>query len=97
MMSWGFNRIEAIMNEASQSWRMPCREKDAATGMVPYMQSGEAMPRRQAGMIPNMPHFFPCMRRKRSWIPFLANTEMKEPMAMPSTQYQKICLSCISK
>ena len=92
-MSWGFRRIEAIMKAASQSWRIPCREKDAAMGMVPYMHSGEAMPSRQAGTIPKTPHFFPCIRQKRLWIPSLAKTEMKEPMAIPRTQYQKICRS----
>ncbi len=97
MMSWGFKRMEAIIKAASQSWRIPCLEKDAATGMVPYMHNGEAIPSRHAGMIPKLPHFFPCILRKRSWIPSLAKTEMREPMAMPSTQYQKICLSCMSK
>ena len=87
----------AIMNAASQSSRIPCFAKEAAIGMVPYIQSGEAIPSRQDGIIPSRPHFLSRIPRKRLWIPSLANTETKEPMAMPSSQYQKICVNWSSK
>ena len=85
------------MNEASQSSRIPCFRKDAAIGIVPYMQRGEAMPRRHAGIIPNTPHLFFFIPVNMPWILSLAKTEMRDPMAMPITQYQKICLNWTSK
>ena len=85
------------MKAASQSSRMPCFRKDAAMGIVPYMQSGEAIPRRQAGMMPRSPSFFPCIPAKSACILSFANTETSEPIAMPRTQYQKICRSWRSK
>ena len=89
--------MEAIIKAASQSCRMPCLEKDAAIGIVPYMHSGEAIPSRQAGMIPSRPHFAPFIRANRPWMRSLAKTEIAEPMAMPNTQYRKICRNCRSK
>ena len=47
--------MEAIIKAASQSSRIPCREKEAARGIVPYMQSGDAIPKRQAGIMPSAP------------------------------------------
>ena len=47
--------MDAIMNAASQSSRIPCFLKEAAIGIVPYMHSGEAIPKRQAGMMPSSP------------------------------------------
>lgn len=55
MMSWGFSRIDAVMKAASQSSRIPFTAKDAAMGMVPYIQSGEAIPSRHAGTRPKSP------------------------------------------
>lgn len=46
------------MKEASQSSLIPFSENDAAMGIVPYMQSGEAMPRIHAGTIPKRLNFF---------------------------------------
>ena len=43
-MSCGFKRMELIMNAARKSSFSPLREKAAQIGIVPYMQSGEAMP-----------------------------------------------------
>ena len=54
-INWGFRRMEDIMKAASQSWRIPCRAKAAAMGMVPYMHRGEAMPSRLAGITPSAP------------------------------------------
>ena len=85
-MSCGLSKIDAIINAASQSSRIPCRENDAAMGMVPYMQSGDAMPSRHAGTMPSTPQPLPLMRRNRLWIPSLANTETAEPIAIPNTQ-----------
>ena len=53
------------MNDASQSSRIPFSENEAAIGIVPYMQSGEAMPRIHAGTIPNKLNLFPCIAEKR--------------------------------
>ena len=47
--------MEHIMNDASHSSRIPLLEKEAASGIVPYMHRGEAMPSRLAGTIPNSP------------------------------------------
>ena len=85
------------MKAASQSSRIPCFRKDAAIGIVPYMQSGEAMPRRQAGMMPNRPHFLSFIPAKMPWILSFAKTEMKDPISMPRIQYQHICRNWISK
>ena len=60
--------MDAIIKAASQSSRIPCFRKDAAIGIVPYMQSGEAIPRMQAGMMPNKPHFLSLMPAKMPWI-----------------------------
>ena len=68
--------MEAIINAASQSSRIPCFRKDAAIGTVPYMQSGEAMPRIQAGIMPKAPHFVSFMPAKMLWILPFANTEI---------------------
>ena len=97
IISWGFKRIEAIMKAASQSCRMPCLEKEAAMGIVPYMHSGEAIPSRQAGTTPRSPHLVSFIRVNILWIRSLAKTLTAEPMAMPSTQYQKICRNWRSK
>ena len=93
MMSCGFRRMDAIIKAASQSSRIPCFRKDAAIGIVPYMQRGEAMPRRHAGMMPKRPQRVFCIFTKSPWIRSLAKTEIRDPTAMPMTQYQKICRS----
>ena len=85
------------MKAASQSSRMPCFRKEAAIGIVPYMQSGEAIHRIQAGIMPNSPHFLSFMPAKALWILSFANTEMKDPISMPRIQYQKICRNWTSK
>ena len=73
------------------------RRKDAAIGIVPYMQSGEAMPSRHAGMMPIIPSLFSLIRVISPWILSFANTETRDPIAIPITQYQNICLSWMSK
>ena len=85
------------MKAASQSCRIPCRAKEAAMGIVPYIQSGEAMPSRLAGMTPRAPRRRLAKERNRPWSLSFAKTEMAEPVSIPSTQYQKICRSCTSK
>ena len=52
-ISWGLSRIEDIMKEASQSWRIPCRAKAAAMRMVPYIHRCDAIPSRLAGITPS--------------------------------------------
>ena len=47
--------MEHIINDASHSSRIPLLEKEAVSGIVPYMHRGEAMPSRLAGTIPNSP------------------------------------------
>ena len=71
--------------------------KEAATGIVPYMQSGEAIPRIHAGIMPNNPHFLSFMPAKMPWILSFAKTEMKDPISMPRIQYRKICRNWIPK
>ncbi len=75
-----------IMKAARVSSFTPCSEKDAAMGMVPYMHSGEAIPRRLAGMTPSHPGFFRPILAKAPWIYFLPNTETALPSTMPSAQ-----------
>ena len=90
MISWGLRRMELIIKAASQSSRIPLREKEAAMGMVPYIHRGEAIPRTLAATMPSTPTFrFPRVR-KVLWMRSLANTEMAEPSTIPNTQYQKI-------
>lgn len=48
------------MNAASQSSLMPLLEKEAAMGIVPYMHSGEAIPRTPAAAMPKRPFPFFC-------------------------------------
>ena len=64
MMSCGFKSTLDIINAASQSCRIPCFENDAAMGIVPYIQSGEAMPSKLAGTTPHSPHFLSRIRSK---------------------------------
>lgn len=89
-MSWGLSRMEDIINAASQSSRIPLLEKEAAMGIVPYMHSGEAIPRALAATMPTKPSFLSPKPRKDSWMRSFRNTETAEPMTIPSTQYQKI-------
>ena len=85
------------MNAASQSSRIPCFRKDAAIGTVPYMHSGDAIPRIQAGTMPKSPHFLSRIPAKIPWIRSFANTEIKDPISMPRIQYRQICRNWISK
>ena len=96
-ISWGFSRILLIINAASQSSRIPCRQKEAAMGMVPYIQRGDAVPRRLAGITPQIPIRLLRSPPNRLWMAFFANTEIREPITIPSTQYRKICRSCTMK
>ena len=75
-----------IIKAASQSSRIPCREKEAAMGMVPYMHRGDKVPSRLAGITPQIPIFLSFSPPKRLWMAFFANTETREPMTMPATQ-----------
>ena len=86
MMSCGFSSIELIMKAASQSSFTPFSEKEAAMGMVPYMQRGDAMPSRLAGITPKAPSF-PLPRASQAEAIFpLPKTEIAEPRKMPSTK-----------
>lgn len=78
--------IEEFFIPVESEYQKTCRRKDAAIGIVPYIQSGDAIPRRQAGMIPISLSFFPCIRENIPCILSLANTEMNDPIAMPITQ-----------
>jgi hypothetical protein len=61
------------------------------------MQSGEAIPRIQAGIMPNRPHFLLLIPAKMLWILSFAKTEMRDPISMPRIQYRHICRNWISK
>ena len=78
--------FDDIINAASQSSLMPLFEKDAAMGMVPYMQSGEAIPSALAAAIPRIPMCLSPMARKVSWILSFKNTETADPRSIPRTQ-----------
>ena len=78
--------MELIIKDASQSSRIPLREKEAAMGMVPYIHRGEAMPIALATTIPNTPSLRSPRERRLLWIASLAKTEMADPSTMPSTQ-----------
>ena len=78
--------MELIIKAASRSSFIPSLEKEAASGMVPYMHSGEAMPRTLAGISPSAPSRFVCRRPNRAWMEPFAKTEMAEPSTMPRTQ-----------
>lgn len=91
------SRMEDIMKAASQSWRIPCRAKAAAMGMVPYIHKGDAMPSRLAGITPSAPGRSRDKEANRAWSLSLAKTEIAEPMAMPSTHQPKICSSWTEK
>ena len=54
----GLSSMELIIKAASQSSRTPLREKEAAMGIVPYMHSGEAMPKSWIRRFPKSPVFF---------------------------------------
>ena len=96
-MSCGLSSIELIMNAASQSWRMPPRANEAAMGMVPYMQSGEATPSALATIAPKPPILRPRSAANARWMASFANTDTAEPISMPSTHQPKICSSCTVK
>jgi hypothetical protein len=91
--SWGLSRMELIIKAASQSSFIPFVENEAAIGMVPYIQSGEAIPIRLAGIIPKMPSRLFCKAVNRAWILFFPNTEMIDPNTIPSAQYPAICVN----
>lgn len=74
------------MKAASISSFNPFCEKEAVMGIVPYMQRGEAIPSRLAGISPRTPSLFSEIPENAEWILSLAKTEMKEPRTMPSTQ-----------
>ena len=84
---------------------IPVKQKDQKSGCAAAEKtgdntddkSGEAMPRRHAGIIPRSPSFFPFKPAKAAWILSFAKTEISDPMAIPIIQYQKICLSWSSK
>ena len=78
--------MELIMNAASQSSAIPPWEKEAARGMVPYIQRGEAMPRALAGITPSAPSFFLWMEPNSRWMAPLQKTEITDPITIPSTQ-----------
>ncbi|GHU88513.1 hypothetical protein FACS189476_05750 [Spirochaetia bacterium] len=58
--------------------------------MVPYMQSGEAIPSRDAGITPRAPSFLSCMEANIRCIFSLPNTEITDPKTIPKIQYPAI-------
>ena len=74
------------MKEASQSSRIPFSLNEAAIGIVPYMQSGEAIPRIHAGTIPKRLNFLLLNDAKRECIFSLQKTETNDPIAIPKSQ-----------
>ncbi len=89
--------MELIINAASQSSLMPFSENEAAMGMVPYIQRGEAIPSRLAGTTPNTPRRLFWIETNNLCILFLPNTEITEPRTMPNTQYIAIWLNRMMK
>ena len=89
--------MDAIINEASQSSLIPFSENDAAIGMVPYIQRGDAMPKIHAGITPNSPIRLFFIRSNSRCIFSFPKTEMIEPTPIPSNQYGKICSNCTVK
>jgi hypothetical protein len=83
--------IEDIMNAASQSSRIPFSAKEETIGMVPYMQRGEAIPNKLAGMIPNTPSCLSCRDENNACSRSLPNTDTSDPTTIPSAQYGRIC------
>ena len=57
--------VSVFAKDASQSWRIPCLEKEAAIGIVPYMHRGDAIPKMLAGITPNTPHFLSLILSKQ--------------------------------
>ena len=53
--------MELIMKAASRSSCIPFSAKDAEMGIVPYIQSGDAMPMSEAGISPKTPKSFACI------------------------------------
>ena len=78
--------MEHIIKEASQSSRIPLLEKEAASGMVPYMHRGEAIPSRLAGIMPASPRRLSPIDRNILWILSFRNTETQEPSRIPTAQ-----------
>ena len=76
---------------------MPFSDSEAAIGIVPYMQSGEAMPRRLAGTTPAAPKRAPRIAPSSPCILSFANTEIDEPIRMPSPQKGAISLNSVMK
>ena len=66
---------------------MPLSENEAATGIVPYIHNGEAIPKIHAGIIPNIRKLFLLSEAKILLIQFLQNTDTNEPIAIPKSQY----------
>lgn len=77
---------ELIINAASQSCSMPLSANEAAIGIVPYIQRGEAIPRAEAGTMPKAPRRFPWIERNNLCIESFAKTDTADPSTMPSTQ-----------
>ena len=74
------------MKDASQSSRIPFSLNEAAIGIVPYMQSGEAMPRIHAGTVPKRLNFLLLNDAKRECIFSLQKTDTNDPIAIPKSQ-----------
>lgn len=85
------------MKAVSQSSFSPFSDSEAAIGMVPYMQSGETMPRMLAGITPKAPKRAPCIAPSRPCILSFAKTEISEPRRMPSAQKGAISLKSAAK
>lgn len=65
---------------------MPFFANDAAIGIVPYIQSGDNIPKVQEGIIPSSPHFFSFVSDIILCIFSFANTDINEPMRIPMSQ-----------
>ena len=82
------------MKAASTPSSIPFSENEAASGTVPYMQSGEATPIALAANIEKRPR---DMRVKSALSRSFANTETTEPPTIPAAQKGAMSRSTIQK
>ena len=78
--------MELIIKAAIQSSRIPARAKEATMGTVPYIHSGERMPRAEAGSMPHAPHCFLWRVPISRWMCPLRKTDTSDPTIMPKSQ-----------
>ncbi len=93
MKRFGLINTELIINETRRCCGTPFRPSDAISGTVPYMHIGDAAPSKAAGMTARMPRLpDPCLPAS-AVILGDRNTDIREPVIVPATQYGKIILN----